>query len=223
MCARLSSLIDNHDLCATMTAKMDPGQCCSPKTTGLPREYFEVNKPAYYYVPGQSPQLNTITYRTATTAESSLSYPTPRQAAIAFSLNPTTGQITWTPNTIGLYAYQVRVLDGFSEIPLDFLMEGAFARSLAFILLSQQLTLSVLPCSAGLVQRQPGLQQPACLRAGHPEHSCDRVPRCAKVLHHPVYRSQRWRHDNWFELLSACRRPWLIVSFVVRSANVCAA
>lgn len=127
MCARLSTLIDNRDLCATMTAKMDPTQCCSPKTTGLPREYFEVNKPVYYYVPGQSPQLNPITYRTATTSESSLSYPQPRQASVAFSLNPTTGQITWTPNTVGLYAYQVRVLDTYSEVPLDFLMEGALA------------------------------------------------------------------------------------------------
>ena len=56
--------------------------CFPYSTTGLPREYFAVDYPVDFRVPGQSPQGYPLTYRAATTAVTPCPMPYPLRSAL---------------------------------------------------------------------------------------------------------------------------------------------
>jgi hypothetical protein len=123
MCCRISTLLNsNNDRSANLFAVQAPLECCSPRTSGLPRFYFEKNQPGNFKVTSASPQNYVQTFRISTQSESALLTIAPTGSP-ALTLNAATGFITWTPTVSGLYAWQVMIDDGKSRVPLDVIFQ----------------------------------------------------------------------------------------------------
>lgn len=132
-CCRLSTLLEgNNDQYALLFTYVNmTSRWRSPISTGLPREYFLVNQPVSFRVPAISPDDYPLTYALADSSESALPYGVPCgsstwnpcPAGQALSVNSQTGEVSWTPKVVGVYAVQFKISDGASQIYLDFLMD----------------------------------------------------------------------------------------------------
>ena len=152
--ARSSTLLEgNHDASWRLTTTIDPTKATrSPSSTMLPRMYLQQNQAASFFIPSTAFDGNTNQFSFASQAESSLVQIRPIGVSsctlngsgqctqcnnvadnsgpcfFGMQLSPA-GFVTWTPQTIGLYAVQVKItsfdagLNAKASTPLDFLID----------------------------------------------------------------------------------------------------
>eukprot|EP00457_Paulinella_chromatophora_P000014 gb/GEZN01000014.1/.p1 GENE.gb/GEZN01000014.1/~~gb/GEZN01000014.1/.p1 ORF type:complete len:4933 (-),score=561.68 gb/GEZN01000014.1/:135-14933(-) len=130
-CCRLTTILDGNGYQYwIMQGTIPRSQKYSPRTTGLPREYFEVGRPIDYRVPGKHAENHPLVYDVSQASESGLMNSLPSGPPYKFGqmkLNSSNGVVSWTPEVTGLFALQFKIIDQTSTppttVPLDFLME----------------------------------------------------------------------------------------------------
>jgi len=148
-CCRLSAIRNhNNDSDWRVRIFFNRQASASPRTNGLAREFFNVQQPLQYQIPGVHPLGGTLIFGRGNTLDSGLPNPTPTDLYYScfiqsngsvqtgcplaqdgnFTVNFTNGLITWTPRLTGLFAMQFDVKDAdtsnpSSSVPLDFIME----------------------------------------------------------------------------------------------------
>jgi hypothetical protein len=121
--ARIHNLVNNGDGLYRIATNVNVGSGnSSPVSTITPIVDVPINNPAYMFtIPAGDANGNTLSFRFSTSAEAGSGFVQPA----GLSINGSTGQMTF--NTMGtivgqLYSTQIMISDGFTEVPLDFLI-----------------------------------------------------------------------------------------------------
>jgi len=111
-CCRLSSLKEKNGNSRDLILKAQitfTGREHGIIATGSSREYFEINKQISYYIPVLMPQNLKAKFEFTPSSDSGLKYTIPGTMSTPIELNTSTGQMTWIPALIGLYAVSIRI------------------------------------------------------------------------------------------------------------------
>jgi len=107
LCCRINGLKYSAGGVTVISSMLIPGHKYPPRSTSFPRQYVVINTPVVWNVPSIHPNEWDMSYRLATTAESGLSPTSPTGTTWGiFTLDGASGQVTWTPKVLGLYAVQ---------------------------------------------------------------------------------------------------------------------